>query len=162
MSSHSSAYCSASTKLLVPDSWLRFVYIIQSTLRDNHFMGSKQKQLDENHQGRHVDPHLRAPLSETLLHHLRDSDRHLPHARHIQHGHCNWLFESWKKNSAYFSLPIISHRRVMTSSEKTLDAPICPAAARFTHVNIPVAFLWYKTTTIFVKICLIILKIFFS
>ena len=66
------------------------------------------------------------------------------------------------KNSAYFSLPIISHRRVMTSSEKTLDAPICPAAARFTHVNIPVAFLWYKTTKIFVKICLIILKIFFS
>lgn len=38
--------------------------------------------LDENHERGHVDPNVRPPVPETLLHHVRDTDRHLSHAGH--------------------------------------------------------------------------------
>jgi len=42
---------------------------------------------DAHHQGRHVDTHLWAAVPEALLHHLRNTHWHLPHAGHLECGH---------------------------------------------------------------------------
>lgn len=74
--------------------------------------------IDENHKGRHVDPNVRTALSKALLDHVRDPDRYLSDAGHVEPG-CNTreYFADSRKMESFWWIQQEALRAIATIGE---------------------------------------------